>query len=164
MLLSWFLFFNSVEFILVYLIEGKLCCQGAYGFCWFTSFNYQEKPRVVIWWKVTQWAGTVNHTTRVETERLWAGRPRKKVLVLMLVIPTKVYPGGWMMELQNPKSGQRIKILHQSHNHPLYLITMSVNSSIINYKFKFILRAKFFPPYECLTNLSQHTPYLFALS
>jgi hypothetical protein len=82
------------EFILVYLIEGKLCCQGAYGYCWFKSFNYQEKPRVVIWWKVTQWAGTINHTTMVETERVWAGRPRKKVFVLMLVIPTKVYLSG----------------------------------------------------------------------
>jgi hypothetical protein len=30
----------------------------------------------------------------VETERAWAGRPRKKVFVLMLVIPTKVYLGG----------------------------------------------------------------------
>jgi hypothetical protein len=30
----------------------------------------------------------------VETERVWAGRPRKKVFVLMLVIPTKVYLGG----------------------------------------------------------------------
>jgi len=62
-----------------------------------------------------------------------------------------------MMELQNPKSSQRIKILHQSHNHPLYLITMGFNNSIIDYKFKYILRAKFFLTLRMLDkSLSAH--------